>query len=63
MFIRTKEAQKAVEGKQGREFTGNIAGPNIAFSLTCHTYATMTTAIGAGQPVHRACTSPGKAVK
>jgi hypothetical protein len=58
MFIRTREAQKAIEGKQGREFTGNIPGSNIAIFVTCHTYATMTTAFGAGQARRSACTTP-----
>jgi len=63
MFIRPREAQKAVEGKQDCEFTGNITGPIAALCVIRHACAAMTAAIGAGQATPGACRSPEKAVK
>jgi hypothetical protein len=63
MFIRTREAQKAVEGKQSREFTGNIPRRTIAISGPCHSYALKVMAIAAGQRAQGACRTPVKAVK
>ncbi len=66
-FIRPREAQKAVEGKQSREFTERLeivpAEPSHFARSAATVGATSTRQSCAGQGAPSACTSPQKAVK